>query len=82
MCQLTNFGASNEEMELKIGIYAEKLSKISPVGNFDFWSKVNAKKSKSKSTIQWSKSTDTSPDRFRVSGSGHWSSSRSDDIIL
>ena len=37
----------------------EKLSKISPVGNFDFWSKVNAKKSKSKSTIQWSKSTDT-----------------------
>ena len=60
----------------------EKLSKISPVGNFDFWSNVNAKKSKSKSTIQWSKSTDTSPDRFRVSESGHGLSSRSDDIIL
>ena len=43
MCQLTNFGVSNEEMELKIGIYAKKLSKIGPVGNFDFWSKVNAK---------------------------------------
>ena len=27
----------------------EKLSKIGPFGNFDFWSKVNAKKSKSKS---------------------------------
>ena len=60
----------------------KKLSKISPVGNFDFWSKVNAKKSKSKSTIQWSKSTDTGPSRFRVSGSGHGSSSRADDVIL
>ena len=35
----------------------EKLSKIGPFGNFDFWSKVNAKKSKStglesKSTVK------------------------------
>ena len=30
----------------------EKLSKIGPVKNFDFWSKVNAKKSKSKSMVQ------------------------------
>ena len=80
MCQLTNFGASNEEMELKIGIYAEKLSKISPVGNFDFWSKVNAKKSKS--TGLGSKSTDTGPGQFRVSGLGHRSSSRAADVIL
>ena len=34
----------------------EKLSKIGPVGNFDFWSKVNVKKSKS--TGPGSKSTD------------------------
>ena len=60
----------------------EKLSKIGPVGNFDFWSKVNAKKSKSKSTGPWSKSTDTGPGRFRVSGSGHGSSSGSADVIL
>ena len=43
MCQLTNFRTSNEETEFKIRIYAEKLSKISLVENFDFWSKVNAK---------------------------------------
>ena len=40
----------------QIGIYA-KLSKIGPVENFDFWSKVNAKvevnRSKSKSTATW-----------------------------
>ena len=60
----------------------EKRSKIGPVGNFDFWSKVNAKKSKSKSTGLGSKSTDTGPGRFRVSGSGHRSSSRADDVIL
>ena len=58
----------------------EKLSKIGPVGNFDFWSKVNAKKSKS--TSPGSKSTDTGLGRFWVSGSGHGSSSRSADIIL
>ena len=60
----------------------EKLSKIGPVGNFDFWSKVNAKKSKSKSTGPKSKSTDTGPGRFRVSRSGHGSSSKSADVIL
>ena len=43
MCQLTNFRTSNEETEFKIRIYAEKLSKIGLVENFDFWSKVNAK---------------------------------------
>ena len=43
MCQLTNFGASSEEIESEIGIYVKKLSKIGPFGNFDFWSKVNAK---------------------------------------
>ena len=37
----------------------EKLSKIGPVRNFDFWSKVNVKKSKS--TGPGSKSTDTGP---------------------
>ena len=51
-----------------------------PVGNFDFWSKVNAKKSKS--TGPRSKSTDTGSGRFRVFGLGHGSSSRSVDIIL
>ena len=60
----------------------EKLSKIGPVGNFDFWSKVNAKKSKSKLTSLGSKSTDTGPGRFRVSGLGHGSSSRSANVIL
>ena len=60
----------------------EKLSKIGPVGNFDFWSKVNAKKSKSKSTGPKSKSTDTGPGRFRVSRSGRESSSRATDVIL
>ena len=64
----------------------EKLSKISPVGNFDFWSKVNVKgqrkKSKSKSTGPGSKSTDIGSGQFRVSGLGHGSSSRSDDVIL
>ena len=58
----------------------EKLSKIGPVENFDFWSKVNAKKSKS--TSPGSKSTDTGSGRFRVSESGHESSSRSADVIL
>ena len=44
MCQLTNFGVSNEETESKIRIYAKKkLSKIGLFGNFNFWSKVNAK---------------------------------------
>ena len=43
MCQLTNFRTSNEETEFKIRIYAEKLSKIGLVENFDFWSKVNGK---------------------------------------
>ena len=37
----------------------EKLSKIGLVRNFDFWSKVNVKKSKS--TGPGSKSTDTGP---------------------
>ena len=41
----------------------EKLSKIGPDGNFDFWSKINVKKSKSKSTSPGSKSTDTGPGR-------------------
>ena len=59
-----------------------KLSKIGPVGNFDFWSKVNAKKSKSKSTGPGSKSTDTGPGQFRVSGSGRGLNSGSDDVIL
>ena len=58
----------------------EKLSKIGPVENFDFWSKVNAKKSKS--TSPWSKSTDTGPGRFRVFESGLGSSNRSADVIL
>ena len=58
----------------------EKLSKIGPVENFDFWSKVNAKKSKS--TSPGSKSTDTGSGRFRVFESGHGSSSRSADVIL
>ena len=49
----------------------EKLSKIGPVGNFDFWSKVNAKKSKSKSTDPGSKLMDSGPGRFWVFGSGH-----------
>ena len=43
MCQMTNFGASNEETKSKIGIYAKKLSKIGRFGNFNFWSKVNTK---------------------------------------
>ena len=43
MCQLTNFEDSDEEMESKIRIYVEKLRKIGLFGNFDFWSKVNAK---------------------------------------
>ena len=43
MCQLTNFGASNEETESKIEIYAKKLSKLGDFGNFNFWSKVNEK---------------------------------------
>ena len=43
MCQLTNFGVSNEETESKIGIYAKNLGKIVPFGYFDFWSMVNAK---------------------------------------
>ena len=60
----------------------KKLSKIGPVENFDFWSKVNAKKSKSKSTGSGSKLTDTGPGQFEVSGSGHGSSSRADDVIL
>ena len=60
MCQLTNFGASNEETESKIEIYAKKLSKIGPVGNFDFWSKVNAKVK-----VNWS----------RVKVNGYWSGS-------
>ena len=30
----------------------EKLSKIGPIGNFDFWSKVNAK---SQSQLSWAK---------------------------
>ena len=43
-------GAQNQNIR-------EKLSKIGPFGNFDFWSKVNAKKSKStgpesKSTVK------------------------------
>ena len=37
----------------------KKLSKIGHVENFDFWLKVNAKKSKSKSTGPESKSTNT-----------------------
>ena len=60
----------------------EKLSKIGPVGNFDLWSKVNAKKSKSKSTGPKSKSTDTGLGRFRVFRSGRGSSSRASDVIL
>ena len=52
MCQLTNFGVSNEEIELKIEIYAKKLSKIGPVGNFDFWSKVNAKSQSQSQLVQ------------------------------
>ena len=57
----------------------EKLSKIGPIGKFDFWSKVNAKVK-----VNWSgsKSTDTGPGRFRVFGSGHGLSSRSADVIL
>ena len=43
MRQLTNFGASNEETESEIRVYAKKLSKICPFGNFEFWSKVNIK---------------------------------------
>ena len=58
----------------------EKLSKIGPVGNFDFWSKINAKMSKS--TSPGSKSTDTGPDRFQVSRSGHGSNSGAADVIL
>ena len=58
----------------------EKLSKIGLVGNFDFWSKVNAKKSKS--TGLGSKSTDTGLGWFRFFGSGHGSSSRAADVIL
>ena len=52
MCQLTNFGVSNEETESKIEIYAKKLSKIGPVGNFDFWSKVNAKSQSQSQLVQ------------------------------
>ena len=57
----------------------EKLSKIGPIGKFDFWSKVNTKVK-----VNWSgsKSTDTGPGQFRVFGSGHGSSSRSADVIL
>ena len=58
----------------------EKLSKIGLLENCDFWSKVNAKKSKS--TSPGSKSIDTGPGRFRVFESGHGSSSRSADVIL
>ena len=43
MCQLTNFGASNEKNGVQNWNLREKLSKIGHVGNFDFWSKVNAK---------------------------------------
>ena len=48
MGQLCDLGALNEETYLKTGIYAKKLSKIDPVENFDFWSKVNAKVDKQK----------------------------------
>ena len=44
--------------------------------------KKSKSKSKSKSTGPGSKSTDTGPGRFWVSGSGHGSSSRADDVIL
>ena len=49
-----------------------------------FWLLVKGqrKKSKSKSTGPGSKSMDTGPGRFQVSGSGHGSSSRADDVIL
>ena len=36
-------GASNEETGGQNWNLRKKLSKIGPVGNFDFWSKVNAK---------------------------------------
>ena len=73
MCQLTNFGASNKEMESKIEIYAkngarEALSKIFTVGH--------------RSTGPGSKSTDTGPGRFRVFESGHRSNSGAADVIL
>ena len=55
----------------------EKLSKIGLIENFDFWLKVNAK-----STDPGSKSTDTGPGWFRVSGSGHGSNSGAADVIL
>ena len=58
----------------------EKMSKIGHVENFDFWSKVNAKKSKS--TSPGSKSTDTGSGQFWVFGLGHWSSNRAADVIL
>ena len=57
-----------------------KLSKIGPVGHFDFWSKVNAKKSKS--TGPRSKSMYTGSSQFQVSGLGCGSSSRAAVIIL
>ena len=49
-----------------------------------FWLLVkrSTQKVKVKVNCPGSKSTDTSPGRFRVSGSGHGSSSRSADVIL
>ena len=62
MCQLTNFGASNEKNGVQNWNLREKLSKIGHVGNFDFWSKVNAKV---KVKVNWS----------MVKVNGYWSRS-------
>ena len=69
MCQLTNFGASNEEIESEIGIYAKKLSNIGPFRNFDIWLKVNAKSQSQ--LVQGQIQRIQGPGRFRVFRVGH-----------
>ena len=81
MCQLTNFGVSNEETESKIEIYAKKLSKIGPIGNFDFWSKVNAKSQSQLILCQSQRSVLTGQIRVVRVGSV-WVNGQLGDVVL
>ena len=79
MCQLTNFGASNEEKELKIESMW-KTEQDRPCQKFWLLVKGQRKKSKSKSTGPRSKSTDTGPGR--VTGRAVDSLTSSYDVSL